>query len=98
MLPFQLIWDTSATLGEPFKVEAPISKIELNKVTLTYPSDGGYTPGDAYDIFYDDYFIIKEWVYRKANANEPSMTNTFENYEKFSGIKIAQDHKKAEGN
>ena len=98
LLPFQLIWDTSATLGEPFKVEAPISKIELNKVTLTYPSDGGYTPGDAYDIFYDDYFIIKEWVYRKANANEPSMTNTFENYEKFSGIKIAQDHKKAEGN
>lgn len=98
LFPFQLVWDTSATLGETSKVEAPISKKQLNKVTLTYPTDGGYTPGDAYDIFYDDYYIIQEWTFREANAKEPSMTNTFENYKDFNGIKIAQDHKKSEGN
>ncbi|MEJ6793151.1 MAG: hypothetical protein QNK89_10590 [Lacinutrix sp.] len=98
LLPFQLIWDTSASLGQPIKIEAPISKKELYKVTLTYPADGGYTPGDAYDIYYDDNFIIQEWVFREANAKEPSMTNTFENYKDFNSIKLAQDHKKAEGN
>mgnify|MGYP000005807259 FL=1 len=97
LLPFQLIWDTSATLSEPIKSQAPISKKQLNKVTLTYPVKGGYTPGDAYDIFYNDDFIIQEWVFREANAKEPSMINTFENYKEFNGIKIAQDHKKETG-
>ena len=98
LFPFQLIWDTSATLGVTSKAEAPISKKELNKVTLTYPAKGGYTPGDAYDIFYDDNYVIQEWTFREANAVEPSMVNTFENYKDFNGIKVAQDHKKAEGN
>ena len=97
LLPFQLVLDKSATLSAPSKAQAPISKTELNKVTLTYPAKGGYTPGDAYDLFYDDNYVIQEWVFREANAKEPSMSNTFENYKDFNGLKIAQDHKKAEG-
>jgi hypothetical protein len=97
LFPFQLIWDTSATLSEACKAEAPISKKLFNKVTLTYPTKGGYTPGDAYDIFYDDSYVIQEWTFREANAKEASMINTFENYKDFNGIKVAQDHKKAEG-
>lgn len=98
LFPFQLIWDTNATLSNPSKAEAPISKKLLYKTTLTYPVNGGYTPGDAYDIFYDDNFIIQEWAYREANAKEPSMINTFENYKDYNGLKIAQDHKKTDGN
>ena len=98
LFPFQLIWDSSATLTEPSKAEAPISKKQLNKVTLTYPKKGGYTPGDAYDVFYDDNYIIKEWAFREANGKDITMSNTFENYKDFNGISIAQDHKKTEGN
>lgn len=94
LFPFQLVWDKSATLSKPEKTEAPISKIQLNKITLTYTNEGGYTPGDAYDVFYDDNYIIKEWSYRKANAEKASLTNTFENYKNFNGIKIAVEHKK----
>lgn len=96
LFPFQLVWDTTATLSEPIKAEAPISKAPLNKATLTYTNTGGYTPGDAYDIFYDDNYIIKEWVFREGNTTEASITNTFENYKDFNGIKIALDHKKAD--
>ncbi|WP_452222580.1 hypothetical protein [Lacinutrix chionoecetis] len=98
LVPFQLIWDTSATVSEPTKTEAPISKNQLNKITITYPAKGGYTPGDAYDIYYDDNYLIKEWAFREANATEPSMINTFENYQDFNGIKIAQDHKRPNDN
>jgi hypothetical protein len=66
-------------------------------ITLTYPSEGGYTPGDAYDIFYTDDFLIREWVYRKGNAKEATMATTFENYKDYNGIKIATDHKMADG-
>ncbi|NMH88561.1 hypothetical protein [Flavivirga algicola] len=95
LVPFQLIWDEGLSISEPVKEIAPISKTEMNKITLTYSSEGGYTPGDAYDIFYGNDFLIKEWIFRKGNTNEPSMITTFENYQDFGGIKIALDHKKA---
>jgi len=97
-VPFQLVWDTSATISEPKKAKSPIKNEQLNMITILYGDEGGYTPGDAYDIFYDENYMIKEWIFRKGNANEPSMATTFENYEDYNGIKIATDHKMQGGN
>lgn len=98
LAPFNLVWDKGTTISEPVKKEAPISKKLLNKITLTYSNEGGYTPGDAYDFYYGDDFLIKEWVYRKANSSEPSLITSWENYQDFNGLKIAKEHKKLEGN
>nr|WP_321231745.1 hypothetical protein [uncultured Psychroserpens sp.] len=98
LVPFQLVWDQGTTISEPIKELAPISKIEMNKITLLYGNEGGYTPGDAYDIYYDTNFMIKEWVFREGNSEAPSMTTTFENYQDFNGLKIAKDHKMTDGN
>ena len=67
-------------------------------ITVLYGKEGGYTPGDAYDIYYDENYMIKEWVFRKGNAVEPSLTNTFENYKDFNGNNIAIDHKMGDQN
>ena len=97
LIPFQLIWDEGLTISNPIKAKAPISKKQTNKITLTYSNNVGYTPGDAYDLFYNDNYVIEEWIFRKGNADEPSLINTFENYQDFNGIKIALEHKNAEG-
>lgn len=97
LIPFQMVWDDGLTISEAMKAEAPISKIEMNKITLLYGNEGGYTPGDAYDIYFGDDYIIKEWSFRKGNKPEAGLINTFENYQDFSGMKLALDHKKAEG-
>lgn len=97
LAPFNLVWDEGTTISDPIKEEAPISKKELNKITLTYANEGGYTPGDAYDFYYGDDFLIREWIYRKGNSAEPSLISTWENYQDFNGIKIALEHKKPEG-
>ncbi|MBU2950292.1 hypothetical protein KO493_06255 [Tamlana agarivorans] len=97
LFPFQLVWESELTFSEVTQTEAPISKTLLNKITVTYPEQGGYTPGDAYDVFYSDDYIIKEWIYRKANRVEPSMINTFENLQDFKGLKLALEHKKNTG-
>ncbi len=96
LAPFQLVWDTSASISVATTAEAPISKKQLNKITITYASEGGYTPGDAYDFYYGDDFMLKEWVYRKGNSTEPSMMTTWEDFEEFSGIKISKTHKRPE--
>ena len=96
LVPFQLVWDEGTTISEAEMAVAPISKTEMTKIILTYGNEGGYTPGDAYDIYYDENYIIREWVFRKGNSEEPSMITTFENYEDFNGIRIAKDHKMAD--
>ena len=96
-IPFQLIWDDGITISEPIKSVAPISNENLNKITLLYSDVGGYTPGDAYDLYFDKDYIIKEWQFRRDNSEEASISNTFESYKDLNGIKIAQEHKKAEG-
>ena len=77
LAPFNLIWDSGTTISESVEETAPISKKILYKITLTYPNEGGYTPGDAYDFYYNSDFFIEEWVYRKGNAKEPSMMSTW---------------------
>lgn len=93
LVPFQLVWDTSATISEAKKVKAPISKEELNVITITYSDEGGYTPSDAYDIYFHHTYLSKEWVFGKGNTEKPSLTTTFENYKVYNGIKIVTDHK-----
>ena len=97
-IPFQLVWDKNLTISEPVKIKAPVSNVEMNMITVLYPEEGGYTPGDAYDLFYTDDFIIQEWQFRKGNTETAMLTNTFENYGDYSGLKIANDHKKADEN
>lgn len=98
LAPFQMVWDTSATLSEASMAEAPISKDQLNKITLTYSNEGGYTPGDAYDFYYNDDYKVKEWNYRKGNADAPTLSATWENYENHKGLNIATAHNRSDAN
>ncbi|GGG41554.1 hypothetical protein [Bizionia arctica] len=98
LAPFNLIWDEGTSISSPIMEISPISKKELNKITLTYSNEGGYTPGDAYDFYYNNDYIIEEWTYRKENSKEPTMTTTWENNTNFKNILISQKHAKEDGN
>ncbi|HEY9185917.1 MAG TPA: hypothetical protein VIM94_11380 [Salegentibacter sp.] len=95
LFPFQLVW-SDAEISEEKKAEAPISKKEMRNITVSYPSEGGYTPGDSYEIFFEDDLLLKEWIYKSADGTRESPT-TWENYEDFKGLKIAKSHKSPDG-
>lgn len=98
LVPFNLVWDINSFTSEhQIKAIAPISKTEMQKLTIVYKNEGGYTPGDAYDFYFKGDFIIREWVFRKENQSEPSLITSWEDYEDFDGIKIAKTHKRNEG-
>lgn len=97
LAPFHLIWDQGIQISEPSQAIAPISQTKYNMITLLYSDQGGYTPGDAYDFYYDEDYLIKEWVFRKSNSPEASLITTWEDYSDHKGLKIARSHKQPDG-
>ena len=98
LAPFQLVWDgKNITHEHTIHSEAPISKKPMQKLTIVYGNEGGYTPGDAYDFYFGEDYIIKEWVFRKSNQPEPSLVTTFDDYLEMEGLKIAKMHQNADG-
>jgi hypothetical protein len=90
--PFKLVWDTGTTLTETHKVIAPISKDTLDKLTIIYDNEGGYTPGDAYDFYYDNDFMIREWAYRQGNNKEASTITKWSDLKSFGKILFNTSH------
>ncbi|MEL6810641.1 MAG: hypothetical protein AAFP76_04855 [Bacteroidota bacterium] len=97
LAPYQLVWDEGTTFSEEYNQIAPISKDTMDVLTITYGSEGGYTPGDAYDLYYGKDFMLREWVFREGNGEVANMTTTWEDYEDFNGLKIAKMHKDSTG-
>ncbi|WP_300436809.1 hypothetical protein [Christiangramia sp.] len=96
LFPYQLKW-SNADFSEPKTAKAPISGDEMQMLSVSFPSKGGYTPGDSYDIYFDDDFMIQEWVYKAAGGGR-EMATTWEDYENFNGLKISKMHKSEDGN
>jgi hypothetical protein len=98
LAPYQWVWDEKSFSDTLIRnVAAPISGNLLDKLTITYGNEGGYTPGDAYDFYIGKDSLISEWVFRKGNQSEPSLSTTWEDYISLKGLKIGSMHKNAEG-
>lgn len=98
LAPFKLVWDEGTSFSEEKNVIAPLSKDTLNKLTITYGNEGGYTPGDAYDLYYAEDFTIREWTFRKGNDEKPSMHTSWEEYKTVNNIELATMHQDSTGN
>lgn len=73
LFPLHLAWDKGIRL-ESAAAETAEGKSggEAWRLTVTYPSEGGYTPGDAYDLFVDSAGTVRRWIFRKGNAEKAS--------------------------
>ena len=98
LAPFNLIWDNNSYTYE-YEEEAvsPMGQQTLQKLTIVYGGEGGYTPGDAYDIYFDKDYIIREWVFRKGDQENPSMITSWEGYTTMNGLLISQTHRRDDG-
>ncbi|SDL81422.1 hypothetical protein SAMN04488034_11327 [Salinimicrobium catena] len=96
LFPFHLVWDEMKWQHEE-EATAPISGETMERVIVTYPAGAGYTPGDVYEVYFDDDHIIKEWVYKSGGSEENPFAATWEEYEDLKGVKIATRHRNEDG-
>lgn len=95
LAPFQLVWDQhnfTATYTE--NVNSPGEGKALNKLTIVYGNEGGYTPGDAYDFYIDKDHTVREWVFRRSNREKANIISICKNYTNLGGLLIAQLHER----
>ena len=82
-------------VGEGTIPVAPVGEApgRARMVTVTYPEDGGgYTPGDAYDLYLGANGEIVAWSYRRKAAAEPTLSTTFDDYVSAGPLRIATEH------
>lgn len=95
LAPFNLVWDKdNYHFTHTTNIPAPISGKPMHKLTIVYKAKGGYTPGDAYDFYFGDDYLLREWVFRKSNQPEPSLATTWEAYKEFNGVKLATEYRR----
>ena len=97
--PMHVSWAGSdLTVTDRGTTALPIGEGEAHEVTLQYaPSGGGYTPGDAYDLFLGPDDRIVAWNYRQGGATTPTKTTTFDDYVTAGPLHIATEHRSKDG-
>ncbi|MEQ1572290.1 MAG: hypothetical protein ABMA64_42085 [Myxococcota bacterium] len=82
------------------EVARPIGDGAAHLVTLQYAAaGGGYTPGDAYDLYLDADGKIVAWAYWKGGKTgpAPSLVTTSEGYVQAGPLTLATEHHTADG-
>jgi len=79
LFPFHLVWDSMVTISVKEDQPLPIGKGSMTQVTVAYPKSGGYTPGDAFDLFIDKSYRIAQWRYWRG-GEKMLMTSAWEKY------------------
>ena len=88
LFPLHLGWDKDLKL----ETAPGVKPGEAWRLTVMYPSQGGYTPGDAYDLFVDSAATIKRWIFRKGNASMPTNQVYWSAPSKMGLLDISMEH------
>lgn len=73
LFPFHLVWDTGPTITDAGMAKLHLGKGSARKVVVKYPSDGGYTPGDTWELFVENDYRIKELDYHRGGPVKPTI-------------------------
>jgi len=93
LFPFHVSWDTSANVQDKGNQSLPLGNGSAELVSVKYPSEGGYTPGDTWDLYVGKDNRVEQFVYHRGGSKKPSVViATWEGYKKAGPVLISTDH------
>ena len=94
LLPFHFIWDGSATVTDEGMHKMPIGNGSAEQVVMKYPSQGGYAPGDTWELYVGANKRVEQMVYRRGGAGEPKLViATWADHKKAGPLLFSLDHR-----
>jgi len=93
LLPFHVVWD-GATVTDEGMNKLPLSDASAERVVVKYPSEGGYQPGDTWELYVGADKLVEEVVYHRGAHNPPKLVMaTYADYKKAGPLLISTDHR-----
>jgi len=94
LFPFHAQWDTSATVTDQGMKKLPIGSGTAKLVSVKYPNDSGYTPGDTWDLYVGKDNRVQQFAYHRGGATKPSLViATWTGYKKAGPILFSTEHR-----
>lgn len=94
LFPFHVVWDGSAAVQDAGMQKLPLGKGSAEKVAVKYPSEGGFTPGDTWNLFVGKDGRIREMEFRHGGTAKPSIVlATWAGYKKAGPLLVSTDHR-----
>ena len=94
LLPFHVIWDGSATVTDTGMHKLPTGNGSAERIVMKYPSQGGYAPGDTWELYVGADKRVEQMVYRRGGTGEPGIViATWAGYKKAGPLLVSTDHR-----
>ena len=98
LFPFHVAMDTRTTVEDVGRKKLPMGDGEADCVVVTYPTQGGDTPGDVYELFLDDNFKLTQWIYRRRGSEIPTRIASWEDHRYLGPLVFSLNHRGADDN
>jgi hypothetical protein len=93
LLAFHASWDTGAVVENAGMQKLPLGQGSAEKVVMKYPSEGGSSPGDTWDLYVGTDGRIQEIVFHRGGTAKPSLVMaTWADYKKAGPLLFSLDH------
>jgi hypothetical protein len=93
ILPFHFVWDTNAAVEDAGVQKLPLGQGSAEKVAVKYPSDGGYSPGDTWELYVGTDGRIQEMAYRAGGPTKHVVIATWADYKKAGPLLVSLEHR-----
>jgi hypothetical protein len=95
IFPFHAYWDSpGADVQDKGTQQLPSGNGSAKLVSVKYPSKGGYTPGDTWDLYVGTGNRIEQFVYHRGGATKPQLvTASWEGYKTAGPLLFSTDHR-----
>jgi len=94
LFPFHLVWDSSATVTDEGTHKLPLGDAAAERVVVKYPSEGGYSAGDTWELYVGPDKRVTEFIFRRGGAAKPSIViATWADNKKAGPLLISTDHR-----
>jgi hypothetical protein len=94
LFPLHVAWDSGADVKDAGMHKLPLGKGSAERIVVKYPSDGGYTPGDTWELYVGSDNRVQEFIYHRGGPEKPSVVvATWAGYKKAGPLHISTDHR-----
>ena len=94
VFPFHANWDTGATITDEGMKKLPIGPGSARLLSVKYPAEGGYTPGDTWDLYIGKDNRVVQFIYHRGGPKKPSkVIASWTGYKKAGPLLVSTEHR-----